>query len=184
MPTVPEIDTQIIHRCRKNDAEAFQSLVKTYQNYTYALAFRLLWNEQDAEDAVQESFLRVWQNIDRFEIGRKFSTWLYTIVTNLCRDMLRQRNRSSEIGVDRREIDVDSIATQNNPGSGGNAIGIIRKLAGELPVTQRLVFVLRDLQNISVKGAARILNTTENAVKSNLCYARKSLRQKYQQLNS
>jgi len=181
MASIPEIDNHIIRQCQTRDADAFRSLVMAYTNYVYALAYRILWNEQDAEDVVQETFFRVWKSIKRFEVDRKFSTWLYTIVTNLCRDNLRKRKRKNENEVPR---DCQRPAREVNDDLSNLTLDIVKQLAAGLPDTQRIVFVLRDLQDIPIRDVALILSTTENAVKSNLYYARKALREKYKQINS
>ena len=88
---------ETIIRCKSGDMSAFQSLVEEYQIYAYKLAFRLLCSEDEAKDVVQESFIRVWRHIQKYDLRSKFTTWLYKIVTNLCYDHLKARNRRTRI---------------------------------------------------------------------------------------
>ncbi|MCF7805384.1 MAG: sigma-70 family RNA polymerase sigma factor [Candidatus Marinimicrobia bacterium] len=172
----------LLHRCRNGNTNAFSEIVKQYQSYAYSLAIRLLWNAEDAEDAVQECFLRIWKNFASYDPERKFTTWLYTIVTNICYDMLRRRQRDTEL---RGKDSVDISELQHAPRNSANTADTIvqlKCLASGLPVQQRLVFILRDVQDLSVFETAEILAISENAVKSNLYYARRALRERYRQL--
>lgn len=172
----------LIHRSLNGDPEAFGELVAAYQQYAYALAFRLLLNEEDSEDIVQESFLRVWRHLSEYDPRRKFTTWLYAIVTNLCYDRLRAMRI-------RTYRPLHEVGASEFTGTGGDSgpeqdytNQVLRQRLGRLVAglspTQRVVFILRDLQELTVKEVAKILKISEGAVKSNLYYARKSLRER------
>ena len=85
----------MIWRSREGDLSAFQQLVEHYQHYAYILAFRLLGDDEDAKDAVQEAFIRVWKHIKNFNLSSKFTTWFYRIVTNLCLDRIKAQKRKN-----------------------------------------------------------------------------------------
>ncbi|MBN1895995.1 sigma-70 family RNA polymerase sigma factor, partial [bacterium] len=87
------LDVSFFDRCSKGDADAFRPVVIHYQEFAHAVAFRILQHEEDARDVVQESFVRVWKNISKFDARKSFSTWLYRIVTRLCLDRLKSRKR-------------------------------------------------------------------------------------------
>ena len=172
----------IFQRIRAGDMAAFEELVRQYQPYAYSLAVRLLCNESEAEDAVQDTFIRVWRTIDRYDPSMQFSTWLYRIVTNLCLDKLRARHRrgwisfQEENGNDqaidiRANVDLDELI------SAENLISIVRSLSDDLPETQRLVFVLRDLQDLSIEDVCNVTGLSEGSVKTNLHYARRKIRE-------
>ena len=80
---ITQPDPDIIDKCRKRDEKAFKVLVEQFQRYAFNLAFRLVLNEEDAKDIVQESFIRIWRHISRYDSNVLFTTWLYKIVTNL-----------------------------------------------------------------------------------------------------
>ena len=83
----------LVERSRKQDASAFALLVAEYQTFVFRLAFRLLCNEEEARDMVQETFLRVWLSLDKYRPEFRFATWLYRVACNICYDRLRSAFR-------------------------------------------------------------------------------------------
>ena len=84
-------DAEVVHRCRCGEVEAFRLLVERYQDRVYGLAYRLLGGADDALDAAQETFLRAYGALDRFDAARRFAPWLLRIAANTCYGMLRKR---------------------------------------------------------------------------------------------
>lgn len=84
-----EINSDILTRCQCGDKAAFRWVVQTYQQMLFSLALKMLANEEDAKDAVQDTFIRVWQNIGSYNPQRPFTTWLYTIMSRLCIDRIK-----------------------------------------------------------------------------------------------
>lgn len=97
MPKKPEeielnfVEARLAKLARNGDRNAFAELVELYKDKIFHLAYRMLNNKQEAEDAVQETFLRVYTNLHRYDENQKFSTWIFRIGTNLCIDKLRRR---------------------------------------------------------------------------------------------
>jgi RNA polymerase sigma-70 factor (ECF subfamily) len=155
-----------------------------HQGYAYALAFKILLDEEDARDTVQESFLSVWKHRREFDPRRKFTTWLYSIVVNRAKDRLRSNMRRRRV-VTRDCGDADQ-AMSGEPldcALANKDLGErIRALAGDLPPAQRMVFVLRDLQDFSVAEVSEMLHTSQGSVKANLCYARARIRRTIEQM--
>jgi RNA polymerase sigma-70 factor (ECF subfamily) len=85
----------LIHKCKSGDKEAFKPIMQEYTDYLFALAFRLLRNDEEAKDAVQETFIKVWQNINTYSEKVKLSTWMYKICTNLCFDKLKSKKKKT-----------------------------------------------------------------------------------------
>jgi RNA polymerase sigma-70 factor, ECF subfamily len=166
---------------RIGDTAAFEELVRQYQPYAYSLAVRMLGNDHEAEDAVQEAFIRVWRSLDRYDPAVRFTTWLYRIVTNLCLDHLRSRRRRNWVSIsddgDEKNNDVQGGSDPSDQTSGDDLLSIIRKLSAGLPETQRTVFVLRDLQDLPIQEVCAITGLSEGSVKTNLYYARRKLRE-------
>jgi RNA polymerase sigma-70 factor, ECF subfamily len=164
----------------KGDFLAFRALVEAYQGYAFALAFRALCDDDDAKDVVQETFTRVWKNLPRYNPAVKFTTWMYSIVTHLCYDSLRSKKKRGAAVLD--ELDpslLASVSAEDNPEhlySNKELAGVIATLTEELPPKQKIVFVLRDLQELSVREVSDILHISESSVKTNLVYARRFLR--------
>lgn len=165
--------SRLLKKSRRGDMQSFRVIVETYQSYAYALAYRVLVNQEDAEDAVQEAFLRVWRHSENYTPENKFTTWLYTVVTNVCYDRLRQRKRTEAY----RESESGSTPgyTMDSQNEHEDLLRVLHNRLGILPERQRIVFILRDLQNLSVRDVAAILDISESAVKTNLHYARKQL---------
>jgi len=171
-----EQNDNLIIQCREGDTGAFRKLMEKYQTYVFSVAFRFLCNEEDARDIVQETFIRIWKHIGRYNFQQKFTTWLYTITTRLCFDKLRNR---------KRQRNLKKIHETEHPESGpdiektfqNREIAIlITRFAEELTPKQRMVFILRDLQDLTIQEVSGILNMPVHSVKSNLYYARKNIR--------
>ena len=168
-------------RSRRGDREAFRRLVEAHQEYAFRLAFRLLWDEELSRDTVQETFLRIWQNRHHLDPDRRFTTWLYQIVTRLSYDRIkaekRYRKRIDTAAMDPSVTWYGQHSTEEESANRELA-GQIRRLAETLSPKQRVVFVLRDLEDRSIEEVVRITGMKRGAVKSNLWHARKKIREK------
>ncbi len=179
----PNLD--IILKAKKGDLGAFDRLVRRYQSFVFSLAVRFLCDDDEAQDIVQESFVRVWKHFDRYDPAQKFTTWLYKIATNLCLDRLRAVKRknlifssnklASEIQTMPDKRDLEQIHSNRE------LVAIIKKLSGHLPEKQQLVFTLRDLQDLSVEEVVEITGLSRESVKTNLHYARRAIRELLEQ---
>jgi RNA polymerase sigma factor (sigma-70 family) len=161
----------------KGKNEVFEATVLPYLNSAYNLARWLTRNEHDAQDIVQESFLRALRSFDTFTIGRDARAWLLTIVRNACRTWHRQ-NRSHEMML---EWDVGSEpagATWSDPEAAliksANS-QLIRQAMEELPFEFREILILRELEELSYKEIAEIVGIPLGTVMSRLSRARKEL---------
>jgi RNA polymerase sigma-70 factor, ECF subfamily len=176
---------ELIGRCLRDEAGAFRQLVEEHQRYVFSLAFRVLRDDEDAQDVVQETFIRVWKNLHAYDMQAKFTTWLYTITVNLAYDLLKSKNRKR-----RRFLPPESAESQNSAGATEEEMNFVNRdlaakiteLAGSLPPKQHLVFVLRDLQDLTLDEVAQVLSMSTNTVKTNLCYARRFIRAHMQRL--
>lgn len=169
--------TWIVRACR-GDEEAFARLVEAYQTPVYNLCFRMLGEPESAEDAAQETFLRVFQNLARYDPARPFATWLLSIAAHYCIDRLR-RQRVSLIPLEDDEREVEFPDAQA-PDPEGEAIRheqerrVHQALAGLEP-TDRAAIVLRYWHDFSEVEIAESLRLTVPAVKSRLHRARRAL---------
>ncbi len=171
-----------IRKSRSGDTSAFAVIVRAYQSYAFALAIRLLYDEHEAEDVVQESFVRVWTHLPRYDEGVAFTTWLYTIVTNLCLDRLRARRRrqrffspieSTGDAEECRSFGPDTFQFHSNR----DLVEKVRLLTQRLTINQRLVFTLRDLQELSISETVLVTGMSPASVKTHLSAARRRLRE-------
>ena len=171
--------TDLIALCKRNDRKAFRSIVEGYQSMVYSLAFRMLCNEEEAKDTVQETFIRVWINLQAYNPDKKFSTWIYAIATNLCLDKLKSaKYRLKDNSIDDTILNV--LSSENVEQSVINTeLGIIiRKLTSELTPKQKIVFTLRYLEELEIDEIVQITGLTSEKIKSNLFLARQTIRRK------
>lgn len=166
-------------QARNGDEEAFAILVEAYQTPVYNLCYRMLGEPEAAEDAAQETFLKVYQNLPRYDIERPFATWLLSIAAHHCIDRLRRR-RFSTFSIDEDEDAPVEIPDQHAPDPEAETARReqqrrLQRLLQELEPLDRAAVVLRYWQDASEIEIAQVLGLTVPAVKSRLHRARKAL---------
>jgi len=159
----------------QGDQEAFTRLVSRYQRQIYNLGYRMLGISEDAEDVAQETFLRAYVALPSFQIGRKFSSWLLSIASNLCIDILRRR-RYAWLSLE----DVSFRATSTLEEPPGTALrheraDQVQQLLGRLPEKYRLVVILRYWYDLSYEEISDTTDLSLNTVKTRLHRARAML---------
>ena len=179
-------DDELIHAIRLGDKAAFTSLVRRYEDTVYKFSYKVCRDSGKAEEALQDTFINVYRKLDSFDGKSKFSTWLYSIVTNNC--LMKQRKRKLDDLLesldDPRTNEDGSFLEQVAPWDETPADVLMKKefqtildnAIMKLPVNYRLVFVLRDLEGKSTEETAEILKISEEATKSRLRRARAFLR--------
>ena len=178
-----QIEADIIVRCQRGEKEAFRGVVRTYQRMVFSLALKLLCDEDEAKDMVQETFIRVWQNMVEYDTRKNFTTWIYTIATRLCLDRLRNMRHTVPMPEDERVLrrfasDVDTHRTLENQ----EWVSIVKMLAEGLGEKQRMVFTLCQLEGLSSSEVEEITGLDAKQVKSNLYVARQTIRERLKQL--
>jgi len=176
--------SQTIQQAQNGSLPAFKILVEQHQEFLYRVAWRLLLNKQDAEDAVQECFIRVWQNLRRFDANKKFTTWLYKIIVNLCYDRLRAQRRTGDRHDTIDEAVIEAPESLEKIIQNKDIKAVILHLLTTLPPKQRAVLTLRDFEDRDMEEIAVLLQISSQAVKSNLFVARKQLREKLLEYNA
>ena len=149
-------------------ADGIETVIHTYGNTLYRLSFVMLGNESDAEDAVQEAFIKYMQKAPRFESPDHEKAWLITVTSNQCRDILRFRKRHPQI----------DLVHLNEPISHASDSGILEALMA-LPEKFRLVLTLYYVEEYRIDEIARIIGKTPSAVKMRLQKGRKLLEEVY-----
>jgi RNA polymerase sigma-70 factor (ECF subfamily) len=182
----PQVDT-LIRAAQRGDQDAFEQLVRTYDQSVLRLAMNLLRSPEDARDVYQEAFLRVYRNLHSFRFDCSFHTWLYRIVTNICLDQLRKRKvrkeetavvETSDGVIDRMESYEEEAAEANPERSMWNRElkqRIESALQGLTP-RERMVFELRHYQGLRLRNIGEMLGTTEEAAKNCLFRATQKMR--------
>ena len=163
-----------IHQALQGNKAAFAHLVAAYQAPVFNLAYRILGDPAEAEDAAQETFVRVYTRLQTYEPEFKFSSWILSITSHYCIDCLRRR-RTSHVSLD----DVLAQQAFSDPGDGPERQALrresqesVRVMIAQLPAPYRVVLALRYWQDLSYDEMADMLGTTTSAVKSRLHRAR------------
>ena len=174
----PDDDQLLIRHSIQGDLSAFRRLVERHQSYVYGLAFRSLLHKQEAEDIVQDTFIKVWLNLRYFDFRGKFSTWVYRIVVNLCIDRLKRKNRFALYYMTSLDKNPGWMNQQDEMKKleEKDFVEHIKILADHLSPKQRMVFILRDLHDLSVEEVSQVMQITEGSVKTNLYHARNAIR--------
>jgi RNA polymerase sigma-70 factor (ECF subfamily) len=180
-------DALLVERSRSGDTDAFAKLVDRYQQRVFWVARGMLGNDEDARDAAQEAFIRVYRSLERFDLRLKFYTWLYQIVVNLCIDARRKRARSRTDPIDETtHEDADHASTLDvspwRPGThpAQNAqnrelAGQIQKALDKLSDNHRRILVLREVDGLSYEELAELLGISKGTVMSRLFHARQNM---------
>ena len=167
-------DAAIVTKARLGDADAFRALVERHSRPLFHLAFRMTGNQQDAEDVVQESFLRAWRQLGRFDERASFGTWLYRIATNCSLDLMRGRKRRS---ADAQVEDPVLALPAGDPSPERVAMsGEVREAMEELSASERTAFVLRHFEGMRIEDVSRVLGCQPGAAKHSVFRAVQKLR--------
>ncbi|MDR1091315.1 MAG: sigma-70 family RNA polymerase sigma factor [Prevotella sp.] len=164
--------------CCRGNSGAFEYIVAEYQQLVYTLAFRLLCNEADAQDATQDTFIKVWQNISQYRRQYKFSTWIYKIAGNVCYDYMRAGCKDSDL--DSADTGLLSTTDEEVRLHNKELVELIKKTTGDLSPKQKLVFTLREIEGLDVEEIVLITGLSPAKIKSNLYLARKYIKSKIQ----
>lgn len=177
-------EEEIIRLCKDGDRDAFDELVKMHQSKIVNMAYGMLSDREDAFDATQEVFVRVYKNIDSFKGNSSFSTWIYRICVNVCSDMLRKRQRGGNIisintaySDDDKEMDIcDGAPTPEEYAQLSEKQAAIRTAISKLKDEYRAVITLFDIEGLSYDEISVILKLPSGTVKSRLNRARNALK--------
>jgi RNA polymerase sigma-70 factor (ECF subfamily) len=186
-PETASDDLALVHASKRGDVGAFEELVKRYDRKLFRIAQHLMHNREDAQDVVQESFLKAFLHLDQFREDSKFSTWLTRITLNQSLMKLRKQRPAREVSIDRDfQSEPDNFPTDvadwaPNPEELYRAAElreILRKTLQELGEGLRVVFVLRDIEGLSLGQTAEALGLSLTAVKARSFRARLQLRER------
>jgi len=171
----------VLDRARQGDSEAFRALVERHSRSVFRLAFRMTGNEQDAEDVVQESFLRAYKQLGRFESRANFGTWLYRIVSNCSVDLMRAkqarhdqtRGESLDEAV---ELPANDLPTPERLAQSAEIQQRVQGALAALSPLERAAFTLRHYEGRSIDEISRTLGLGTSAAKHSVFRAVKKLR--------
>lgn len=188
MPTHLENESVLVAEARAGNAESFATLINQYDRHIYRLALNITGNQEDAEDVLQETFLKAYSNLDRFQGDSRFYTWLVRIAVNEALMKLRKRRGASWVSLDEpvetndrglmpREIE-DWADNPEQSYAKTELQDILNQVVEKLEPQFRTVFLLRDVEDFSTEETAKMLGLSVPAVKSRLLRARLKLRER------
>lgn len=188
MVTHLDNETALVAEARAGNANAFATLLNQYERHIYRLALNITSNPEDAEDVLQEAFLKAYTNLENFRGDSRFYTWLVRIAMNEALMKLRKRAASRQVSLDEPiETDEKSLMPREIVDWGDNPEqryakselqNILAEAIETLEPALRVVFVLRDVENLSTEETAEQLGLSTPAVKSRLLRARLKLRER------
>jgi len=186
VPGLPVSDEELVRRVQKGNSVAFEELVRRYERKVYNIAYRILGNEEEAVEALQDTFLRAYRFIPRFRFKSSFYTWLYRIATNVSLTRLRRRKAQETVSLDEPVKNTDDLVfdlpdTGQTPEQAFQQKRLREKLqeaVKSLPEDYRAVVILRDIEGLSNEEVSKILKISIPAVKSRLHRGRLALREK------
>lgn len=176
--TEKNLDYKIMRSIQKGDMVAFNSMVDRYKDRLMNVIGRMLSSVEEAEDIVQETFVRVYQHRQSFNFEHCFSTWIYTIALNLARNELRKRKKFKHYDITEMKGNEAELAVEMKLPS--RLPEAIKSAVTTLPDKYKLAFILRDVQELPYEEVAKILSVPLGTVKSRVNRARMMLREKLQ----
>ncbi len=180
-----EHERLLIERAQSGDVESFEKLIRTHQAYAYNIAYRMMGNEEDAKDASQEALIKVFKSLKGYNGDSAFTTWLYRIVMNTCKDLLRKR-KPNEVSIDRGfdtgeespGIEIEDNSSDPVTKYEEKEVRVtIASAIEQLPENFRSVVVLREIQGMSYDEIAEIEDIPVGTVRSRINRGRRILRE-------
>ena len=168
-------ETEAIDHCRRGDITGLRVLYEMHRLKVYNLSWRMLGSSQDAEDALQEIFLKVFDRIKNYRGDSAFSTWLYRMTTNYCLDILRRRKILSFLGFENSPEPMDKRGQK--PGENLGLSPVIQRALEKIPAKQKACLLMRETQDLSYEEVAAALKLSLGSVKSNIHRAKALLKE-------
>ncbi|MEW6615905.1 MAG: RNA polymerase sigma factor [Thermodesulfobacteriota bacterium] len=172
-----DVHEDFARRASEGDVESFEKIFRSYTDYVYNIALRIVQNREDAQEVTQEVFISVYHNLKNFRFQAKLKTWIYRITINMAINRTKKESKMND-----RTVDYNNASAPGNPLSSlDNRVerehkeSIIKKLLDALTPEQRVCIVLRNIEGLSYQEIAQVLNINTNAVRSRLKRAREKV---------
>ena len=173
----------VIARAKAGDIAAFEQIIELYQRKVLATSWRMLGDQEDARDAAQEVFLRVYKYLAGFRMDKDFGAWLYRITINVCRDQLRKRGHRDQFTSFEMEQELGNFEGRSS-GEDVEAAAIqsqqramVMQALATLSKKERAAIILRDLEGLSTEEVARVLGSSQTTVRSQISTARAKIKE-------
>ena len=171
-------DRLLVEQIRGGDEAAFEQLVRRKTSKVYALCHRVIGNAEDAKDISQLVFLKLWENLDKYDPSYAFDTWLYRLVTNVGIDFMRnKKSRENAVNSNLRLVKTSSDAEQTVTVQRKEIEAVFQQVSSTLSPKQKTVFVMSEMEDLRSSEIAKILGCRESTVRNHLFNARKLMQQ-------
>lgn len=179
---VPPDDRLLVETIRGGDAEAFEQLVRRKTPKVYALCYRIIGNAEDAKDIAQLVFIKLWENLGKYDAAYSFDTWLYRMVTNVAIDFIRNRqSRDNAVNSTLRLVKTSADPEQGLAVQRKEIETVFADVSSVLSPKQKAIFVMREMEDLPSPEIARILGCRESTVRNHLFNARKLMQVQLQE---
>jgi len=184
MPTTPVVeidDRQLVQTIREGDADAFETLVRRKTTKVYALCYRIIGNAEDAKDISQLVFLKLWENLEKYDSAYAFDTWLYRMVTNVAIDFMRNKqSRDNAVNSTLRLVKTEADAEQGVVVQRKEVENVFNDVSSVLSPKQKTIFIMNQMEDLPSAEIAKILGCRESTVRNHLFNARKAMQAQLQ----
>lgn len=184
MPTTPTVepdDRQLVETIRGGDTDAFETLVRRKTTKVYALCYRVIGNAEDAKDISQLVFLKLWENLEKYDPQYTFDTWLYRMVTNVAIDFMRNKqSRDNAVNSNLRLVKTSAEAEQNVVVQRKEVENVFNEVSSCLSPKQKTIFVMNQMEDLPSAEIAKVLGCRESTVRNHLFNARKLMQAQLQ----
>jgi RNA polymerase sigma-70 factor (ECF subfamily) len=182
IPTVEPDDRQLVQTIRGGDTDAFETLVRRKTSKVYALCYRIIGNAEDAKDISQLVFIKLWENLEKYDPQFAFDTWLYRMVTNVAIDFMRNKqSRDNAVNSNLRLVKTAAEAEQGVVVQRKEIENVFNDIANVLSPKQKTIFIMNQMEDLPSAEIAKILGCRESTVRNHLFNARKLMQQQLQQ---
>lgn len=174
-----EVQVELLRKAKAGDPRFFEPVVRAYEGPGMRVALGMMGNHEDAQDALQEAFVKAFRNLSRFDMKRKFAPWFYQILRNQCRDMLRSRQSRGNLEVKDERLEFRPADESFDPERMREKTAAKELLWEGLQAIgdeHREILVLKELQSFRYNEIAEILDIPEGTVASRLFHARRALK--------
>lgn len=176
--TVEPDDRQLVETIRGGDAEAFETLIRRKTTKVYSLCYRIIGNSEDAKDISQLVFIKLWENLEKYDPQYAFDTWLYRMVTNVAIDFMRNKqSRDNAVNSNLRLVKTSIDADQGTIVQRKEVESVFNTVAQVLSPKQKTIFVMNQMEDLSSSEIAKVLGCRESTVRNHLFNARKLMQQ-------
>ena len=176
--TVEPDDRQLVETTRGGDPDAFELLVRRKTSKVYSLCYRIIGNSEDAKDISQLVFIKLWENLEKYDPQYAFDTWLYRMVTNVAIDFMRNKqSRENAVNSNLRLVKTSSDAEQGTIVQRKEVESVFNSVAQVLSPKQKTIFVMNQMDDLSSSEIAKVLGCRESTVRNHLFNARKLMQQ-------